>query len=304
MSRYFRLLVCLAALAVGSRADAGYIYWTTWYSGTEIWRADLDGSNPQALITDGTHTNGIEVDAAGGKLYWGRYTQGIRCANLDGSNVIPLYSHPSPWNLAVDSGHVYFNGGGSDTTKGVWRVDTDGTDALRLDSYSDESIDVDPVLGDVYYQVAYQLDSAFVRRVRTVPGDGSGQPNEITGNEPFLPGITVDPVHRKLYLCQRDGGGILRRCNLDGTDMETLATFEHELYNVELDLANNALYYCTFDGIIGKTDLDGQNNQILLSGLGTVYDIALLLEPQVIPEPAGLALAGLAGLIARKRRVL
>ncbi|MEO2018100.1 MAG: Ig-like domain-containing protein, partial [Fuerstiella sp.] len=71
--------------------DAGVVYFTvdidTGNEDGKIWRADLDGGNQQ-VIAD-VNAFDIEIDQAGGKLYWTSKTH-IQRANLDGSGIEDL----------------------------------------------------------------------------------------------------------------------------------------------------------------------------------------------------------------------
>ena len=66
-----------------------------------IYRASLDGSNVEALITESNIPYGLALDVAGGQIYW---TAGdpegetgiIYRASLDGSNVETLIALEEP----------------------------------------------------------------------------------------------------------------------------------------------------------------------------------------------------------------
>lgn len=89
--------------------DAGKMYWIqTFVTSSEIWRANLNGSNPQRILgTSLDSLNGIALDTAGGKIYWTQLgflaSNKIRRANLDGSNVQTLVtSWGAPSGIALD----------------------------------------------------------------------------------------------------------------------------------------------------------------------------------------------------------
>ena len=75
----------------------GQIYWTAWTAIDPegfaeegiICRANLDGSNVEALIAEHSIPGFLALDAAGGQIYW-TATEGVYRANLDGSNVETL----------------------------------------------------------------------------------------------------------------------------------------------------------------------------------------------------------------------
>ena len=66
------------------KAAAARLYWT--HELGTIKRANLDGSNPQVIISE-TVGNGVVVD--GNNLYWTDLGGTINRANLDGTNPRP-----------------------------------------------------------------------------------------------------------------------------------------------------------------------------------------------------------------------
>ena len=66
------------------------MYWTSLEEGV-IYRASLDGSNVEALITGLNEPLGLALDVAGGQIYWTSLEEGvIYRASLDGSNIESL----------------------------------------------------------------------------------------------------------------------------------------------------------------------------------------------------------------------
>ena len=127
----------------GVAVDGGHVYWTNEDNGpgTTIGRANLDGTGVnENFITGLLHPLDVVVDSA--YIYW---TAGsaIGRANLDGSGVnqtfIPFYDpssdtyYPSPWYLAVDSTHIYWDN--DSTSCGAFapiaRADLDGGNINR-----------------------------------------------------------------------------------------------------------------------------------------------------------------------------
>jgi virginiamycin B lyase len=78
----------------------GQLYWANRGDGT-IWRANLDGSNPQAIITGQNLPWGVAVDPS--YLYWtNQGTNTIWRANLDGTNPQTFATgQDDPWGVAV-----------------------------------------------------------------------------------------------------------------------------------------------------------------------------------------------------------
>ena len=134
----------------------GQIYWTAWTAidpegFTEegiIYRANLDGSNVEALIDEQSVPLSLALDVAGGQIYWTAWTaidpegfteEGIIYrANLDGSNVEALIDEQSvPGFLALDvaGGQIYWTAIDPEgfTEEGIiYRANLDGSNVEAL----------------------------------------------------------------------------------------------------------------------------------------------------------------------------
>src|SRR5262245_29523854 len=114
-------LLCLASLALVSRAE-GAIYMAEGTDfGGAIERANLDGSEDHLIITGTYEFGAVAVDDA--HIYWlegGTYCTpcpdgSIGRANLDGTDADPDFItgiHEPSFGLAVDGEHIYWSHGG------------------------------------------------------------------------------------------------------------------------------------------------------------------------------------------------
>ena len=115
---------------------AGKIYWTD-HEEEKIWRADLDGSNVEELVTGlvvpSYVTSSIALDPGRGKMYWtDPETSKIYRADLDGANVEDLVAGLRfPVSIALDlgAGKMYWTSSG---TYNVKRADLDGSNVEDL----------------------------------------------------------------------------------------------------------------------------------------------------------------------------
>ena len=136
-------------VALDLTSDPPKMYWVD--AGTlnleegKIWRANLDGSSPEALVTTGlVNPQSIALDVAGGKMYWtdsgtggpnGLEDDKIQRANLDGSNVETLLTFQNqlrvPRGIALDvaAGKMYWTDIVRDRIR---RANLDGTEAEDL----------------------------------------------------------------------------------------------------------------------------------------------------------------------------
>jgi hypothetical protein len=75
----------------------GHLYWA---DGSSIWRANLDGTNPQPIVPNQVEALGVAVDAS--HLYWAnRGDDTIHQASLDGTSPQAIVPGKEAFGLAV-----------------------------------------------------------------------------------------------------------------------------------------------------------------------------------------------------------
>ncbi|MDE2830237.1 MAG: hypothetical protein OXN20_08985 [Gemmatimonadota bacterium] len=147
-------------VALDLTSDPPKMYWvdagTANVNDGKIWRANLDGSSPEALVTTGLITpQSIALDTTGGKMYWTDSGTGgpdapqddkIQRANLDGSNVETLLTYENflrvPRGIALDvtGGKMYWTDISRDRIR---RANLDGTepeDILNTRTFGGQSL--------------------------------------------------------------------------------------------------------------------------------------------------------------------
>lgn len=98
-----------------------------------------------------------------------------------------------------------------------------------------------------------------------------------------LEGIAVDPGESTIYFTVFDTG-LVRRANLDGSEIVTLADHGSGGSGIAIDVPNGKLYYALVGvGEIRRMNLDGSGDELLIS--------------TVFPNPRGIALDLMNGLI-------
>ena len=91
-----------AVVGIALDLPRGKVYWTDWRAG-KIQRSNLDGSDFEDIITTGLSSpQGIIVDTSEAMIYWVDYDQGVRRANLDGSNPQALVGENRAQGIALD----------------------------------------------------------------------------------------------------------------------------------------------------------------------------------------------------------
>jgi hypothetical protein len=291
MKRLFCGLAALTLLleTVGQvRSD--FIYWSG--GDGHIWRANLDGSGKQPLISGLARPVGLALDLTAGKMYYGVVgsgdmgSGGIYSANLDGSGSTPLVEglfQPTEIALNVSGSQMYWAYGTTDSpTGGIQRANLDGSGLTTLVSgLQDGAVGfaLDVAGGKMYVGVGKPA-AGTIRRYNL---DGSGEEILISGL-PRPSAIALDLLGSKMYFNTQgsvsDYPLTVNRANLDGSGIEVLVIRpDYGGPGLALDLAGGKIYWTEFSlGNIGRANLDGSGQETLLSGLAGPSKIALQIE--------------------------
>jgi DNA-binding beta-propeller fold protein YncE len=207
------------------------IYWTQFGSSMRIARANLDGTGVEGLVTTGVSgAAGIDLDLVHGKMYWTDHDlDQIKRADLDGTHIETIVtSSPAtpvtfPWGIAVDAmgDRIYWV-----DSAHVWGANLDGTNAQEL-------VSGPPPSGLIFFGIA--IDSSHGKvyfansntKIQRMNLDGSGIEDIVTTGLHLPKDLDIDPVAQKLYwvepiLLGSTVPGVIKRANLDGSDIVTL----------------------------------------------------------------------------------
>jgi hypothetical protein len=247
----------------------GKMYWSSLeLAGSDavstIQRANLDGSNVEALVDAPVGASGIALDLSAGKVYW-TVEDKIQRANLDGSSpetVLAGLSAPLAIDLDVPAGKMYWTFSG-----GIRRANLDGTGSEDLTAAAFAfGIALDLDAGKMYWTDC-ELSDCAIRRANL---DGSGV-EELLTDFPVdifsafgvgLWGIALDPTRNKMYW---SGAFWIGSADLDGSARMNFATGVSSPGGVALDRPAGKMYWST-DQWIRRSDLDGENIEDLVEG--------------------------------------
>ena len=208
----------------------GKMFWGNWAD--DLKRADLDGSDVENLIDDVYRADDIELDLAGGKMYFSAESWGtVRRANLDGSEQEDLVTANGPSGIALDlaAGKLYFATYGDDRIR---RCNLDGSDVEELVTSGltyVRHLELDVAAGKMYW-TDWTLSNP--NRVCRANLDGSGVQVLYSSGQPW--GLELDLQAGKLYIADYYDNRITRM-NLDGSGVEHVVTGATQALSVALE---------------------------------------------------------------------
>ncbi|MCY3665403.1 MAG: DUF5050 domain-containing protein [Gemmatimonadetes bacterium] len=259
-----------------STSTLSQMYWTGTNAGI-IYRASLDGTNVETLITGLDDPLVLALDAAGGQMYWTSFEGGsIHRASLDGSNVETLItgldaSAPEALALDVAGGQMYWM---SWERGSIHRASLDGSNVETLVSGLDSPFELalDAAGGQMYWTSS---EGGSIHRASL---DGSNVETLITGFG-SLRGLALDVAGGRMYWIETtdyQGEDSIYRASLDGSNVETLITGLDDPFVLALDVTGSQMYWTSWEGgSIYRASLDGSNIEALITGLDSLSSIAL-----------------------------
>jgi sugar lactone lactonase YvrE len=272
------------------KANDGKLYFVTGsFSGSGAVKVMLaDGSNERTLATgsDVIEPDGIEVDIAGGKIYWTDMGPGgaadksvaindgrIMRSDLDGQNVetlVPTGITTTPKQLALDvpGGKVYWSDRGDVGDKNVnpkiMRSNLDGTSVetiVSTDVISPVGIALDRLNGKLYFTDRY------ANNIKRANLDGNDVEIVVKDTE-YPVDLLIDFESRTLYWTAREVGGVYRvnmdKKDIDGGSLSPIITGVSAPIGITMDPNKRRLYYTEVlvseaSGAIWESDMDGSN---------------------------------------------
>lgn len=270
--------------------DAGLLYWTapSHSSGTNrIMRSALDGSQREVLLTSESNPPGTLVMPLGlavavdtGAIFFTEQFNAIRRLDVASGLVDTLVDQSigNPSSVVVDpiEEHFFWIGGGR-----LMRSNLDGTGILELgEAESPLALDV---TGRKLYFTRSEALSATILRANL---DGS-QVEELGAPVGQVVSIAVDESGGKLFWTDPTSN-VVRRANLDGTNVEIIASFSaSHLRGIAFHPVERRVYWTDSLGPkIVRANPDGSEQQTLVSG-GQVTEAGFMQVGLAVDAEAG-----------------
>jgi hypothetical protein len=201
-----------ASFGIAVDSSNNKMYWT---NRSNIFSANLDGTDRQTLLSNVGDTLGIALDLEDGKMYWAQGSS-IRRADLDGTDMQTIATGVFAVGVALDleADKVYW----SDlSTRQILRANLDGSVAQVIigGTGQNEFLAVDSVNDKLYW-----TDGRF-GTVNRSNLDGTAHQVLFSGQGCFVAGIALDVPEQDMYWTNECG--TISRANFDGTGLSVFA---------------------------------------------------------------------------------
>ena len=273
---------------IGTLAIRGKMYWVdASRNGAKIQRANIDGSQLEALVTTGLkEPTDLALDLDGSKMYWAdRSTGKIQRANLDGSQIEEIVTGlGNIWSLVLDvvGGKMYWVEDSPEDK--IRRANLDGSqveDIVTTGLRALRSLALDVAGGKMYWADAV-IGGAKILRANL---DGSQVESVVISGLDRPRDLALDLAKGKMYWVEDSFENKIQRANLDGSQIEEIVSTGLDApSSLALDLARGKIYWTdVVKDKIQRANLDGSQIETLLA-TGLRVPRGLGLELADMPE--------------------
>ncbi len=211
------------------------------------------------------------------RMYWSEATPSpdrIAHAELDGSDIQSAVNNIDPVLIALDANNqmLYW----TDSERGlVQRGPICGgpveTIAIGVEPFG---IDLDLSAGKVYWS-----ESGKIRRADLNGANAQDLFTGLPGSPSGAAGLALDVDNGKIYwmIGTNTPTGLIQRGNMDGTGSpETLLSIGQYPWDITLDVSGGKMYWTELNAMhVARADLDGANDDVLLTDTALLYGVAL-----------------------------
>ncbi len=223
-----------------------------------LYQVGLDGSDPTALFTISVRPYFPFYEPTVNKFFF-TYSD-LYAIDYDGSNKTIIVNDVSSIGVAdVDTVNqrVYYSAHNGNK---ISSCDYDGGNIVQeLTPTGPDRIQVDVSGGKCYWTA----DVALYRD--TIPGGGASE-LVYADSGLLIEQFDLDLVNGKIYWANATDD-VIRRCNLDGSNPETIVTSAAEVWGCAVDGAGGKVYYTEGTPTnVKKCNLDGSGQEVIWAG--------------------------------------
>lgn len=268
------VLLCLTNLSFSQ----DYIFWGTFIQ-NEIGRANTDGSNVIQVVVENT-TRGMVAEPFSETLYYVEGTgKKVKKVEFDGSNASTITTLTDPLQIDIDTrnSHLYVSDRG---TNAIYRMNLDGSDLIEFITGMENpnSIQLNLEESSLYFMQRIADETMFYR------SDLSNQ-DGLMGSELLFTissnvgNFEIDFNSKKIYWTDRTNEEV-RRADLDGNNMESLAPGNDIIGSIRVDQYNNKIYWSDNEnGQIMTYDIETEMASVFRGGIDGLSQIELKIDP-------------------------
>ena len=264
----------------GLGLDLEHIYW----AGTSqtISSANLDGSDPQTLVSGQNGPIGVAVDAS--HLYWTNQNDGsIWAANRDGTSPHVISSAGlAGWDIAVGGGHLYWTVLGRPPSGGaIWEANLDGSDPHAIVTGQAAPVGIAVNSGSIYWSTTGD-NSAGAGEIWQANLDGSSPHAIITGQfEPFGVAVNSGNLFWTAAHGSAAGAGEIWQASLDGSSPHAIVAGQDAPFGVAAD-GSHVYWTNELGGTVSEANLDGTDPRSIVT-TGVNQPLMMAVAPPAAP---------------------
>lgn len=242
-----------------------------WVEGTDIKRANLNGTNVEDVLTGLSSPKEITIDLRNRKLYWNEYgTEEFKGVTL-GTNTL-LRANPDGSDIEeVFKGYALPPKGGGVTVQCIRGV----CDKVWIRPAGEARVEIDPKLlfrprcfaiNSLEEQIYW--DEQLPTQLKRANFDGTDVEDIKVEKLASVWDIKLDIKRDQIYWVELTSRSI-RRMNSDGTGLEDIITrWNVPILSFDLDVDAKQIYFTnTRTGTIQRTDFNGKRVEQIVSGL-------------------------------------
>ena len=264
----------------GLGLDVDHIYW----AGTSqtISSANLDGSDPQTLVSGQNGPIGVAVDAS--HLYWTNQNDGsIWAANRDGTSPHVISNAGlAGWDIAVGGDHLYWTVLGRSPSGGaIWEANLDGSDPHAIVTGQAAPVGIAVNSGNIYWSTTGD-NSAGAGAIWQANLDGSSPHAIVTGQfEPFGIAVNSGNLYWTAAHASATGAGEIWSASLDGSSPHAIVTGQDAPFGMAAD--GSHLYWTNeLGGTVNEANLDGTDPRSIVT-TGVNQPLMMAVAPPAAP---------------------